>query len=145
MQLQPFNWPIRVYYEDTDAGGVVYHSNYLNFLERARTEWLRTLGFEQTVLKDELGVLFVVHNMQIGFKKPAKFNDALEVQSCIQETKHCVLIFNQQIIRRHANLADEVLISATVEVVSVDAHSFKPTRLPLSIKQAVNTIITSGS
>ena len=65
------SWPVRVYYEDTDSGGVVYHSNYLNFMERARTEWLRALGFEQPYLKDTLGVIFVVHSMNITFKKPA--------------------------------------------------------------------------
>ena len=78
---QNFNWPIRVYYEDTDSGGVVYHSNYLNFMERARTEWLRQLGFEQTDLKDTLNIIFVVHSMQIAFKKSAKFNDMLTVNS----------------------------------------------------------------
>jgi acyl-CoA thioester hydrolase len=78
---QQFSWPIRVYYEDTDAGGVVYHSNYLNFMERARTEWLRHLGFEQTYLRDELNVIFAVHSMQIAFKKPAKFNDLLLISS----------------------------------------------------------------
>ncbi len=67
-QTDTFNWPIRVYYEDTDSGGVVYHANYLNFMERARTEWLRTLGFEQTVLQETFKVLFVVHSMQLQFK-----------------------------------------------------------------------------
>ena len=76
---QTFNWQVRVYYEDTDSGGLVYHSNYLNFMERARTEWLRQLGFEQTYLKDTLNIIFVVHSMQIAFKKSAKFNDMLTV------------------------------------------------------------------
>jgi len=80
-----FDWPVRVYYEDTDAGGVVYHSKYLNFMERARTEWLRHLGFEQTVLRDDMQILFVVHSMSIDFKKPAKFNDLLQVSSELEK------------------------------------------------------------
>ena len=76
---QTFTWPVRVYYEDTDAGGVVYHANYLNFMERARTEWLRALGFEQTDLRDNLQILIVIHSLQITFKKPAKFNDLLQL------------------------------------------------------------------
>ena len=71
---------MRVYYEDTDAGGVVYHSNYLNFMERARTEWLRSLGFEQTALKDELGIIIVIHSLNITFNSPARFNDVLTIK-----------------------------------------------------------------
>lgn len=70
--MQSFDWPVRVYYEDTDSGGVVYHANYLKFMERARTEWLRQLGFEQNVLKDEHNCLFAVHSMQINFRRPAR-------------------------------------------------------------------------
>ena len=127
-----FDWPIRIYYENTDSGGVVYHSQYLNFMERARTEWLRLLGFEHTVLKDQLGLIFVVRKLNIQYKKPAKFNDALIVRSRTQELKQCVLIFNQQILRDN-----EILIDAEVEVVSVDALSFKPTRLPQAIKNVL--------
>ena len=78
---QTFSWPTRVYYEDTDAGGVVYHSQYLNFLERARTEWLRHLGFDHNNLRDEFKLVFVVHSMQIQFKKPAKLDDLLTISS----------------------------------------------------------------
>ena len=73
-----FDWPVQVYWEDTDAGGVVYHSQYLNFMERARTEWLRHLGFIQTEMRETLGVLFVVRHIDMHYKKPAKFDDALE-------------------------------------------------------------------
>src|SRR6187551_3265334 len=97
MSKQTFNWPVRVYYEDSDAGGVVYHSNYLNFMERARTEWLRALGFEQTHLRDVLKVVFVVHSAQIAFKKPAKFNDLLTISSKIGKIGQGSLEFLQKI------------------------------------------------
>lgn len=131
-----FDWPIRVYYEDTDSGGVVYHSNYLNFMERARTEWLRSLGFEQTVLKDEMGILFVVRKLNIQYKKPAKFDDTLVVQTCIKKYKKCMLIFSQQILQ-----CDSLLVAAEVEVVCVDALQFKPIRLPQSIKKVVEKLV----
>lgn len=134
-----FDWPIRVYYEDTDSGGVVYHSNYLNFMERARTEWLRALGFEQTVLKDEMGLLFVVRQLSIQFKKPAQFNDLLMVQTRIKAFKHCMLVFSQQILQ-----GEVLLIDAEVEVVSVDTLKFKPTRLPHSIQNVVKNLVAES-
>lgn len=124
-----FSWPVRVYYEDTDSGGVVYHSNYLNFMERARTEWLRALGFEQPVLKDELGMLFVVHSMTIGFKGPAYFNDMLDVKSQLLKIGHGSIEFLQTIIRN-----DQVLLEATVKLACVDASSFKPMGIPAPVK-----------
>jgi acyl-CoA thioester hydrolase len=124
-----FAWPVRVYYEDTDSGGVVYHSNYLNFMERARTEWLRSLGFEQTVLKDELGVLFVVHQLAITYQSPAKFNDALSVECYLIKMGRSTLAF-EQIIKRDA----QILTKATVGLVCVDANQFKPVSIPSQIK-----------
>ena len=120
-----FDWPVQVYYEDTDAGGVVYHSQYLNFMERARTEFLRNIGFVQTVLKDEMGILFVVRDIQIRFRKPAKFDDALEVQTKLLNTGRSLLEFEQNIYR-----GDEHLIAAKVEVVCIGAESFKPVSIP---------------
>ena len=120
-----FDWSVQVYYEDTDAGGVVYHSQYLNFMERARTEFLRNIGFVQTLLKDEMGILFVVRNIQIRFKKPAKFDDALEVQTKLLNTGRSLLEFEQNIYR-----GDEHLIAAKVEVVCIGAESFKPVSIP---------------
>ena len=75
------HWPIRIYYEDTDSGGVVYHSNYLKFMERARTEWLRDFEIDQKALKDNLNLMFVVHEIDIKFNRPAVFNDEVEVQT----------------------------------------------------------------
>ena len=132
-----FDWPIRVYYEDTDSGGVVYHSNYLNFMERARTEWLRVLGFEQTHMKDDLNVIFVVHSMNIQFKRPALFNDMLNVQSNVAKVGHGSIEFLQTILRDQ-----QVLIEATVKVACVQASVFKPVAIPAIIKDSIqnNTI-----
>ncbi len=142
---QKFNWPVRVYYEDTDAGGVVYHSNYLNFMERARTEWLRVLGFEQTYLRDVLKVIFVVHSAQIAFKKPAKFNDLLTINSEIGKIGQGSLEFLQKISvnqppnqPRHAEKI--MLVEATIKVACVDADSFKPTAIPKAIKVKMEQI-----
>ena len=88
-----FDWPVQVYWEDTDAGGVVYHSQYLNFMERARTEFLRSLGLMQTALRDDLGVLFVVRDIQIRFKKPAKFDDAINVNTQLLNVGRSLLEF----------------------------------------------------
>ena len=131
-----FDWPIRVYYEDTDSGGVVYHANYLNFMERARTEWLRSLGFEQTALKDELNVLFVVHSMALQFKSPAKFNDALIVQSQLLEMGHGSIGFTQTVLRDQ-----QTLLVATVKLACVDSVRFKPVVIPAVIKAALLPLV----
>jgi len=130
-----FIWPIRVYYEDTDSGGVVYHANYLNFMERARTEWLRALGFEQTELKTELGIIFVVHSMAIAFKGPAYFNDMLEINSRRIKIGHGSMEFLQSVTRNQ-----QVLLEATVKLACVDASNFKPMGIPTVIKEAMNKI-----
>ncbi|HSI25708.1 MAG TPA: tol-pal system-associated acyl-CoA thioesterase [Methylotenera sp.] len=135
MSKQTFNWPVRVYYEDTDAGGVVYHSNYLNFMERARTEWLRALGFEQTYLRDVLKVIFVVHSAQIAFKKPAKFNDLLTISSEIGKVGQGSLEFSQKISVNQASRVETItLVEATIKVACVEADTFKPTAIPKEIK-----------
>jgi acyl-CoA thioester hydrolase len=122
------SWPVRVYYEDTDSGGVVYHSNYLNFMERARTEWLRALGFEQTFLRDALSVVFVVHSMRIAFKKPAKFNDLLLVTSEIEKLGHSSMVFDQKI-----TMDNQLLVEAQVKLACVSTTNFKPTVIPQSV------------
>ncbi len=125
---QQFSWPIRVYYEDTDSGGVVYHSNYLNFMERARTEWLRHFGFDQSYLKDELNMIFVVHSMQIQFKKSAKLDDLLTITSQVAEISRASFAFLQTI-----SLNQQTLIQAQVKLACVDAISFKPKAFPQPI------------
>ena len=133
-ELSLFEFPIRVYYEDTDAGGVVYHSQYLNFMERARTEWLRHLGFEQTFLRESLNILFVVHSMQIQFKKPAKFNDMLQVSSQLVNLRLSSFECQQKISRE-----EEILIEAQVKIACVDALTFKPTGIPTQIKLSMES------
>jgi acyl-CoA thioester hydrolase len=130
-----FNWQVRVYYEDTDSGGVVYHSNYLNFMERARTEWLRHLSFEQTYLKDVLKIIFVVHSVHITFKKPAKFNDLLNITSELTKLGRSSLEFLQKI-----SVNQQTLVEAQVKVACVDAVTFKPTAIPEQIKSTMEKI-----
>lgn len=127
-----FIWPVRVYYEDTDGGGVVYHANYLKFMERARTEWLRHLGFEQTELKTHFGILFVVRKLEIQYKKPACFDDAIHVVSTVAKIQRCLFTFEQTIKRN-----DEILTKALVEVVCVDAEAFSPASIPESIRNVI--------
>ena len=133
---QIFSWQVRVYYEDTDAGGVVYHSNYLNFMERARTEWLRHLGFEQTDLRDNLNIVIVIHSLQIAFKKPAKFNDLLTVKSTLTKLGNSSWHCEQSIFRE-----DEILIEAQVKAAFVHTQTFKPTRIPAAILQMAKPLI----
>jgi acyl-CoA thioester hydrolase len=124
-------WALRVYYEDTDAGGVVYYANYLKFMERARTEWLRTLGFEQDRLRQELGLQFVVHEIAVKFRQPARFNDRLLVDSRVAEAGRVRLVFNQDLLLD----TDErpLVCSGRVTVVCVQAQSFRPRAIPKSI------------
>ncbi|HEY0907539.1 MAG TPA: tol-pal system-associated acyl-CoA thioesterase [Methylophilus sp.] len=129
-----FLFPVRVYYEDTDAGGVVYHSQYLNFMERARTEWLRALGFAQSALREQERVLFVVHSMQIQFKKSARLDDSLQVSSRLLNMGRGSFVCQQQIF-----CAEVLLIAAEVKVACVDADSFKPTGIPARIKIALES------
>lgn len=134
LNVSTFEWPVRVYYEDTDAGGVVYHSQYLNFMERARTEWLRHLGFEQTALRAQEGVLFVVHSMQLQFKKPAKFDDTLTVHCHLSNMGRGSFECTQTIKRDN-----EILIEAQVKIACVNANTFKPTGIPAPIKTAMES------
>jgi acyl-CoA thioester hydrolase len=129
--LSAFCWPVRVYYEDTDSGGVVYYANYLKFMERARTEYLRSMGFEQDQLRQEQGILFTVHSLQVDFRLPARFNDALEVSARVSEVRRASLTFSQ-VIRRCDELP--VLCDGSVRIACVDAASFKPIAIPEVIR-----------
>ena len=123
-----FQFPIRVYYEDTDAGGIVYHSNYLNFCERARTEYLRHLGIEQdTYLKHNIA--FVVKSMEIDFKTAAKFNDELVVNTKVINSKRASVEFSQIIM----NKLQQVVFTAKVKVACVDTTQMKPMAIPEKI------------
>lgn len=120
-----FSWPTRVYWEDTDAGGVVYHAQYLAFLERARTEWMRAQGYGQEFLRQKYGVVFAVRAMQLDFLKPARLDDALDVGAGLQECRRASAIFTQAIRR-----GGDVLLTAQVRVASLDAESFRPHPIP---------------
>ena len=120
-----FSLPIRVYYEDTDSGGVVYHSNYLNFMERARSEWLRALGFEQDELLLSDGVLFAVSAVSIRFQQAARFNELLEVTVAIDRCGAASLGLLQEVRR-----AAEVLASAEVRIACIDKQRFVPVAIP---------------
>lgn len=125
--MSEFIWPVRVYYEDTDSGGVVYYANYLKFLERARTEWLRALGFEQTELLCDYNVLFVVRRVEVDYLKPAVFNDLLTVTARVHETGRSWIELDQTVER------EGVLVKARVKIVCVNGLTFKPVGIPPEI------------
>jgi acyl-CoA thioester hydrolase len=128
MDLQaPFSWTVRVYWEDTDAGGVVYHASYLRFLERARTEYFRALGIEQDALRRDNNVVFVVCDMNLRFAKPARLDDSLTVSVQLRKRGAASLAF-QQSIERAADGA--VLVEATVRAACVSADGFRPRAIP---------------
>jgi acyl-CoA thioester hydrolase len=120
-----FSWPVRVYYEDTDAGGIVFYANYLKFFERARTEWLRAAAIGQQTLRDEHGAIFVVKNANIDYHAPARLDDALNLTLSIEKLGRASVQFLQQ-----AWLGDVLLASATVKVGCVDAVTLRPRALP---------------
>ena len=130
--MEAFHWPVRVYWEDTDAGGVVYYANYLKFMERARSEWLRACGFEQDALRDEAGVVFVVRRVEIDYLSPARFNDQLDVSVGLHEVGRASLGVQQELMRGSTCLA-----RAEVKLACVDAVHFKPVKIPATILQAL--------
>jgi acyl-CoA thioester hydrolase len=130
---QQFELAVRVYWADTDAGGVVYHSNYLDYCERARTEWLRELGFSQQRLAEEEGAVFTVVSVGIDFRRPARLDDLLQVRSQAELTGGATVEFKQEVWRMEP--APELLATAQVRVACVDAASFKPRRLPASLRE----------
>jgi tol-pal system-associated acyl-CoA thioesterase len=132
---QTFSWTTRVYYEDTDAGGVVYHSQYLNFLERARTEWLRHLGFNHNNLREEFKLVFVVHSMQITFKKPAKLDDLLTISSKLVKIGRGSFEFFQAI-----SVNQQTLLEAQIKLACVDTLTFKPIGIPEKIRQKMEQL-----
>lgn len=129
------HFPIRVYYEDTDAGGVVYHANYICFFERARTEFLRQGGFSQQALLAE-NFAFVVKTLTIDYKLPARLDDLLSVQTTVKAVKKATIIFEQNLFK-----ADICLCSAEVTVASVDLIKMKPKAIPQAILDALQAVI----
>lgn len=130
-----FSWPTRVYWEDTDAGGVVYHAQYLAFLERARTEWMRALGHGQAALRERFGLVFAVRAMRIDFRLPARLDDALQVRVALADCRKASLVVAQDIVRGDARLLD-----AEVRVAALDAASFKPRAIPEALYRQLDAV-----
>jgi len=123
-----FQWQVRVYYEDTDSGGVVYYANYLRFMERARTEWMRALGFEQDRLVREEGIVFAVRSANLEYLQPARFNDQLSVSLDVVQKGRASLTFDQ-VVTRSAD-AQQPLCSGRIKIACLDAASFRPQPIP---------------
>jgi len=125
MKIKKFVWPIRVYYEDTDAGGVVFYANYLKFFERARTEMLRAMGYEQDELIANEGIIFVVRSVQVDYLRSARFNEQIQVSAEVTLAKKVSLTFEQLITR-----GDEVLCKSSILIACLDAKTMHPKRIP---------------
>lgn len=123
---------MRVYYQDTDAGGVVFHATYLDFLERARTEWLRSKGFDQTELARRFQLVFMVRQMEIAYARPALLDDLLGVTAEVQKTGRAQLTFLQEVRR-----GEEVLLHASVNLACVSAASYKPMAIPEELRASL--------
>lgn len=130
------NFPVRVYYEDTDAGGIVYYANYLKFFERARTEWLRTLGFEQDKLLEQ-SIGFVVKRVEMDNHAPALFNQLLSISTQLVELKRASMVFEQHII----NPAGKCLVSAQIRIACVDLTKMKPMAIPAHLLGEISRVI----
>jgi acyl-CoA thioester hydrolase len=126
-----FTWPARVYWEDTDGGAIVYYANYLRYLERARTEWLRARGYSQRALACDPGILFTVVSLQVHYKAPARLDDTLAVSCEPKAQGQASLRFIQRIHRERTDAAaGQLLVEAEVRVACIDARTLRPRRLP---------------
>lgn len=132
--MSAFAWPIRVYWEDTDAGQIVYHARYLHFMERARSEWLRAIGIEQDQLRAERGMVFVVNESKLRWRLPARYNDELLVSVENVTIGRASLQFEQRIWRA-ADESKTVLVESTVKAAAVSDGTFKPCRIPVDVYQ----------
>ena len=135
--MPDFRIPIRVYHEDTDAGGIVYYANYLRFMERARTEFLRAAGFEQDVLLEQEKLMFVVTAADIKYRAPAVFNDRLSVSAVPQSCGRASMRFGQTVYRLHGD-DEQVACEATVSLACLNSDSLKPARVPAKLLDALS-------
>ena len=126
-----FVWPVRVYWEDTDAGGIVYYANYLKYMERARTEWLRALGCDQNQMRSRHRLQFVVVRTDVEYRRPGRFDDRLDVDVRVQSLRRASIELAQHV----RNAGRELLCQAQVRVGCVDIASFRPRGIPISLKQ----------
>jgi len=130
--VKHFSWPVRVYYEDTDAGGVVYYANYLKFFERARTEWLRSLGLNQDKLAQEERLIFVVRRALLDFARPARLDDMLEVTV---EPRKLARVYVDLV--QEARSGTQMLARAEIRVACLNHESFKPVAIPQSLRESI--------
>ena len=135
-----FSWPTRVYWEDTDAGGVVYHAQYLAFLERARTEGLRARGKGQELLRAEHDLVFAVRAMRIDFRNPARLDDALRVTVALRECRRASLVLAQSVRR-----GDDLLLDAEVRVAALSAATFRPKAIPQSLYDELDSLVENDA
>jgi acyl-CoA thioester hydrolase len=134
--MAPFAWPVRVYWEDTDAGGIVYYANYLKFMERARTEWLRAIGVDQVQLKDAHGLMFVVVDVEAHYRKPARYGDQLQVTCKVSETTRASITLDQEVYLE--TVGGERLLDGRVRAACLDAQSYRPRPLPQLLWKQIN-------
>ncbi len=137
MPQTPFSMPVRVYYEDTDAGGIVYHTSYLRFMERARTDMLRAAGFGHQRMADEFGLMFVAESMQVRFVRPAQLDDLLSVTAAIGQMGRASVVFEQTVMR-----GEEVIATASVRVACLRAADRKPTAMPAQLRDCLGACRT---
>ena len=148
--MSPFRWESRVYWEDTDGGGIVYYANYLRFLERARTEWLRSLGYSQRALAEEPGIVFAVVSLNIEYRKPAKLDDELLITCEPKVEGAATIVFAQRIYRFTGGAPlkgdgpESLLVEASARVACLDARTLRPKRLPAFLA-VDNMLAAAGS
>ena len=128
MPGRKFCWPVRVYWEDTDGGGIVYYANYLKFLERARSEWLRSMGVDQAALQRDERIQFAVVEAQVRYRRPARYDDLLAVTAAVESWRGASVTFAQEIHRGEEG--GELLVAATIRAACLDADTLKPRPLP---------------
>jgi acyl-CoA thioester hydrolase len=136
---QHFVWPVRVYWEDTDAGGIVFYANYLKFFERARTEWLRSLGIEQQQLRDSTGGMFVVSDAQLRYLRSARLDDLLLVTAQVLEAGRASLTIRQTALLKPQQVAEsaQLLCEGSIRIGWVDGATLKPQRIPAAVLDAI--------
>ena len=137
--LPLFSWPTRVYWEDTDAGGVVYHAQYVAFMERARSEWLRAHGHGQATLRDLHGTVFAVRAMRVDFRAPARLDDALQVSVVLRQCRRASAVFAQEIRR-----GGDLLVDAEARVAALSAVDFRPQAIPDALFAQLKSLETSA-
>ena len=132
---EPFRFPLRVYYEDTDAGGIVYYANYLKYMERARTEWLASLGFELSALERVEGIVFVVHRVEIDYRIPAQLGERIDATLTLVELNRASMIITQDVVR-----GGDVLTHARVALACLDRANRRPTRIPAPLHERLERL-----